>query len=215
MSAVAADPAALPPPAPAHVVPETSPESLPKLPLPKPDLKPKGIKRPSPNALMSRSDLEMLILEVNINGITREEGIDAYLPEGYNEQDVLVPLGQLAKALSFAITANPGDKIAKGWFLNEDNSFELNLKTHQVLIAGKLVQEISAKDAEIHEGDIFVKASLLEEWFGISVGLSLSDLVLTIITDEDLPFQEQWKRFKNAQRKQKKYQFEPVKVEDA
>jgi len=144
-------------------------------------------------AVIERPDNEFLILGVNINGYGREDGIEAYLPEGKSTESTLLPLGMLSQALSFAIQTNPGDGSAEGWFIKEENRFQLNLATQQAFISGQLYN-LSQGDAEAHIDDIYVRAKLLEKWFGLTIDIDLNALLVDIQSDAPLPFLAQMDR---------------------
>ena len=77
--------------------------------------------------MVERPESEFLILELNINGASREQGIEAYLPEQEPPDAVLIPLSTLIKAMSYSIKVNPAEGIAEGWFTREDNIFPLHM----------------------------------------------------------------------------------------
>lgn len=166
-------------------------------------------------AIVERPDNEYLILGVTINGYTREDGIEAWLPEGASPENTLLPLSILAQSLTFAIDVNPGDGTAKGWFVEEANGFELDLTTRQVFIKGKL-QNLSPGGAEAHIDDIYVQAGLLEKWFGLDINVDLGALLAEIKTDAPLPFLAQMERRERAENVLNSFSYDAaLKAEDA
>ncbi len=163
---------------------------------------------------VERPEDDQIIVGINVNGIPREQGMTVFLPLESSLEDVLVPLGQISELMSFSIESNAGDKKAEGFFIKEENAFQLDLNTKEVLVNG---QKFALQDgeAEIQEDDIYVKASSLEDWFGIKIKFDMSELVLNITSEADLPFQERMKRLLNAERRKKTYVFDPIKPENA
>jgi len=54
-------------------------------------------------SFVERPDDQFLILGLEINGFSRSEGIDAYMPTSAAPEEILIPLGLLAEALSVSI----------------------------------------------------------------------------------------------------------------
>ncbi|PZP57480.1 MAG: hypothetical protein DI586_00145 [Micavibrio aeruginosavorus] len=155
-----------------------------------------------------------ILVAVNINGMIREEGLSIFLPAGASYSDVMVPLRSMAELLTFAITVNTGDKKAEGFFISSDNVFQLDLNSGDVLVDGKK-EKLEAGEAEIIEDDIFVRASSLKKWFGISATLNINSLVLDLDTGSDLPFQERMKRLLNAEKRMKTFRYDAIKPQNA
>lgn len=147
--------------------------------------------------VVERPESEYLILELSINGVSREQGIDAYLPEQEAPDSVLIPFTAFAKAMSYSIKVNPVDGIGEGWFQSEDNVFQLDIKRGEVRY-GQNTDPLPAKGVEVHIDDIYVSAGLLEQWFGLTIELVMSELVLKIGTAELLPFQAASARLNRA-----------------
>ncbi len=147
--------------------------------------------------ITERPENEFLILELRINGRIRDRATIAYLPEQANPSQVLVPLGALSKALSYAIKVNPVDGIAEGFFLQESNLFQLDLE-RQIVFLGGVETPITSQEAEAHFEDIYVRADILQNWFGLNIELDLSTLRLEISTDAPVPFELDIERQKHA-----------------
>lgn len=163
---------------------------------------------------IERSDDEFLILGFEVNGKVRNEGVEAYLPDGDGLDHVLVPIGAVAEALSFHIDVNPGEGRAVGFYRSEDNIFELDLVNYEITTSsGK--SKLTADSAEAHIDDIYVQARLLEEWFNIKVILNFNALVLEVSSDELLPFQERAERLRKAKDKKRSFTYDSVENESA
>ncbi len=149
--------------------------------------------------LVERSEEELLILELYVNENLRSYGLIGYLPEGASLNDALFPIYSLSKALSFSIKADPMLGVAQGWFFEERNAFQLDLNRNSVLVKGK-ERALPSGAAEAHFDDIYIKASLIEEWFGIDLRPDLSTLKMFVVSNtRPFPFEEELARKKNAQ----------------
>ncbi len=144
---------------------------------------------PSSKPQIERSEEELLILEVHVNGTIRNHGIIAYLPEGETLDNTLIPISSLSRSLSYSIRAKPFEGIADGWFKNERNIFHLDLNKNTILINGKETH-LSDGAAEAHFEDIYIQASKLQEWLGVSIRPDISTLRLFISSKTPFPFEE-------------------------
>lgn len=142
---------------------------------------------------VERPDNEYLILALDVNGVERDAGIEAYLPETETSDNILIPLRSFADALSFAIEVNSGNGQAEGWFVKENRIFQLDINRNIVIVDGS-EEHISLDGAEPHIDDIYVKAYLLERWFDTDIEFDMSTLTLYINSENSLPFQEQKQR---------------------
>ncbi|MDB5929311.1 MAG: hypothetical protein JWR60_1018, partial [Polaromonas sp.] len=68
-------------------------------------------------------EASMLILDVRLDGFILSDGLTAY----QDGPRVLLPLGELARLLTLAITVQPDTGSASGYVLNEERTFGLNL----------------------------------------------------------------------------------------
>lgn len=164
--------------------------------------------------IVERSDTEFLILGLEINGYSRSDGIEAYLPEESSPDDVLIPLKALSEALSVSIDVDPGDGIATGFFLTEDRIFDLNMPNKQVISASQTL-DLEENAAESHTDDIYVKASALSKWFDLDIDLETSSLTLYIDSDNTFPFEEAADRKQRAEKllsSSRRSDFDPKKA---
>ena len=163
---------------------------------------------------IERPDDEFLILGFEANGRTRNEGIEAYLPEDASTDDVLVPLSSVANALSFHIEVDTGDGMATGFIREEANIFQLDLLNEQVLLKDGTFP-LRKGGAESHIDDIYVQASLLEDWFDIDINLNFNSLMLEVNSDDALPFQEREERLARAETKLNSFSYGGINTDDA
>ncbi len=147
---------------------------------------------------IERSEDELLILETHVNEQKRSLGMLAYLPEGADISQTLLPISSISRALSFAIKADVGNARIDGWFLNENNALHVDLKRSIVFVNG-VERVLPAGSVELHYDDIYVQAGFLEEWMGIKFRPDISTLRLYITSDQVLPFEAEELRKKRAE----------------
>lgn len=148
---------------------------------------------------VERPDDQFLILGLEINGFSRSEGIDAYMPPSASPEDILIPLGIFAEAVSVAIQTDPTQGKAEGFFLSEDRIFELDLLRKQVISADQRLK-LPEGTAEAHEDDIYVKIGALGEWFNLNTDMQTSTLTLYVTSDDTFPFEASRVRKERAEK---------------
>lgn len=116
----------------------------------------------------------------------------------------------LVQQLEFPIEVDLTEKIAKGWFIREQNKFDLRWTEEgaTVTLNGN-VQQLSKEQFTLLEDDIYIEATVLAEWFRIDIQLNDTDLLLELKPKTKLPVQERLER-KNKQIQSTQYNPNPV-----
>lgn len=148
-------------------------------------------------SIVERAEEEEIIIAVEANGYLRNEGILGYLPSEGSLNNLLIPLSEFAKIVNYAITVNPGDGMAEGFFLEPTNLFQLDIARREVLVKSSKYS-FQKKEVEAHIDDIYVMTSALSRWFGLEVQFQPSTLILEINSDQKFPFEAQIDRSKRA-----------------
>lgn len=149
---------------------------------------PTPLARPEePEGPLNPDDAEPLVLAISVNGTKGEE----YLTGVALGRNSYISLGDMVKTLDFPIDVSPADRKASGWFLRQDNGFDLN--DHHATVRG---ESYTLTDREIlyQDGDIYVSDVILSKWFGLSFAVNYRELTLNIHSDEPLPFEERARR---------------------
>ncbi|MFT6206151.1 MAG: hypothetical protein ACJA0T_000048 [Colwellia sp.] len=104
------------------------------------------------------------------------------------------------EVLDFPIEVDADFTTAKGWFINESNTFELTLPNASNNIGTAVVNGETftfSKDAfEIQADDIYVDAKYLAAWFGFEFNFNFSKMVVKVKSEQTLPIVSQNKRRK-------------------
>jgi len=144
-----------------------------------------------------RRDLEanLLILEVRLDGVSLSDGLTAY----QDGPQILLPLGELARLLTLAITVQPEAGSASGYVLSEDRTFGLNVA--QLLVSlSEREAGFEARSARVIGDDIYVNSELLARWLPIDFEVTMSTLQLEVKPREKLPLQERLERERAGER---------------
>ncbi|HET8901281.1 MAG TPA: stalk domain-containing protein, partial [Holophagaceae bacterium] len=144
-----------------------------------------------PGGFSNRSDDELLLFEVRLQGATLSDTFPGYpLKDG-----VLVPLGELCRMLGLAITTDPLTGKAKGFFIAENRTFTLDAGSNTVAIEGRS-EPLDRSRIEIHPDDIYVDTRLIAAWLPVDLKVDKLGARITITPREPLPYQVQASRMR-------------------
>ena len=154
---------------------------------------------PLPRAALAATDraseLNLLLLEVKLDDSLLADTLTAY--EVGN--DILLPLGEMARLLTIGITLDPATRSAAGFVLREDQPFRLALNDASVTLpSGR--EAVDPSQIRWLDNDLYVPSRLLQRWWPIDLELSLSALSLQVLPRETLPIQARLARERDAAR---------------
>ena len=132
-------------------------------------------------------DANLLILRVQLDGSTLSDGLTAY----QSGVHILLPLGELARLLTLAITVQPKTGSASGYVLSEDRTFGLNVAQFTASLAGNDLR-FEPQGARVIDEDIYVSSELLSRWLPINFEISLSALELQVKPRESCRCKNGW-----------------------
>jgi hypothetical protein len=130
------------------------------------------------------SEANMLLLAVMADGQFLSDAIPAFR----SGPRVLLPLGELARTLTIAVTSQPEKGIASGFVVSEARDFLLNVPRGTVTRSG-ISEPLEAGAIEVREDDVYVDSSLIARWLPVDMDIDFSGLVLKLSLREKLPFQ--------------------------
>jgi len=131
------------------------------------------------------ADDELLILQLKLGSILlTEDMLGLSVSAG-----LLLPLGELSKAIGLSISTDSSTGRAGGWFIRENRLFSLNVGSREVVVEGK-VETFDAGLVKIAEDDIFVDARLLAKWFPIDIDFDIANMSVKLTSREPLPMEE-------------------------
>jgi hypothetical protein len=106
-----------------------------------------------------------------------------------------ISLQDLFNVLDFPIDINMDEKIAKGWFIAENNGFEFDFaafkqKGQQSRVNYADKSELVDENAiHIQDNELFVDSAIVSKWFGLNVATDFSYLRLNLMPKDPLPIQ--------------------------
>ncbi|MEQ8196029.1 MAG: hypothetical protein RIB59_16230, partial [Rhodospirillales bacterium] len=136
-----------------------------------------------------RKEEELLILQLQLGSYVISDSFFGFLNGG----SLIVPLGELARLLDFAISVDTGNARAAGWYIKENNLFSLDLAANMLIIKGERVKFDPAM-IELHKNDIFVDVRQLAKWFPIDIQYDAANLMVVLTSREPLPIERKTAR---------------------
>ncbi len=161
-----------------------------------------GVVKPAASSEVSPGDAEPLSSveppeEALLIFLLRLAKYDHVLTDGLvsyrYDTGLYLPLGEVARALDFAIILDLDLGRAEGWFIEETRRFSLDLLSGEATVAGQTMP-FDPGLVELHLDDIYVHAGLLERWFPINFAFDVPNLVLDVISREPLPIEQRLER---------------------
>jgi hypothetical protein len=135
----------------------------------------------------------LLLLEVRLDGSLLADSLSAY--EVSN--DVLLPLGELARLLTLGITVDPVSRMAAGFVVREDRPFRLVLGAASVTLPSG-VEPLEPAQVRWLDNELYVSSRLLQRWWPVELKINLAALSLQVVPRETLPIQARLARERDA-----------------
>jgi hypothetical protein len=139
------------------------------------------------------SELNLLLLEVRLDGSLLADTLGAY-EVGNN---LMLPLGELARLLTLGITVDPLTQVAAGFVLSENRPFRLRVGAASVTLPSG-TEALDPTQVRWLDNDIYVSTRLLQRWWPVDLQLNLSALKLQVVPRETLPIQARLTREREA-----------------
>ena len=134
-------------------------------------------------------DSNLLLLEVIVDNFSLSDSLNAY----QLGNDLLLPLGEMARLLTLAIRVAPDASGASGFILSEDRGFGMNMASRIVSVAGR-GSEFPAGQVRVIGDEIYVASRLLSQWWPIDIEIQMQSLQLRVVPRERLPLQARIER---------------------
>jgi hypothetical protein len=139
------------------------------------------------------ADTPELLLEVRLGQHLLSDAMPAY----QQGNDVLLPLGELARMLTIAVRVDAQAGLASGYILDPQRGFRLDLGAHTVWLGE---QRLTFDPALVRRegGDIYVASALLAAWLPLGFECDLASLSLRVTAHAKLPLQARLERQASA-----------------
>lgn len=138
-------------------------------------------------------DSHIVVLEAVLDGHLLSDSLTAY----QDGDRFLLPLGELARLLTLAITVNAQEGSASGFLVKEDQLFGLHVGRAFVNVQGR-ENHFDASLVQVIGDDIYVAQKALKQWLMIDFDVDLPTLQLRIKPRIRLPMQSRLLREKQG-----------------
>jgi hypothetical protein len=135
------------------------------------------------------ADSPDLLLEVRLDQHLLSDGVQAY----QRGDDVLLPLGELARVLTLAIRTSAAEGTASGYILDQQRGFRLDLGERSVVL-GERRAAVAPALARREGDEIYVASRLLAAWLPVDLEIDMASLTLKVRPREKLPLQSRLER---------------------
>ncbi|MFL0354953.1 hypothetical protein ACI5KX_00625 [Erythrobacter sp. GH1-10] len=130
-----------------------------------------------------------LILQIQVSGVPVNDTIIAY----GNRDGVYLPLGELGRILDLAIRVSDDGNYASGWFLSEDRTLTIDLRSGTLItVSGS--RPMPRGYAVAFDGELFLRADAFAELLPLEVKADLRAQRVLLTTLEPFPFEERMRR---------------------
>lgn len=150
-------------------------------------------KNSSDKAAVYDSNLNLLLFEVRLDRELLADTLSVY----EINNDLLLPLGELARMLTLGINVDGRSRSASGFILEEDRVFRLDTASQTITLKTGS-QPYEADQVRWIDGDLYVASRLLQRWWPINFQANLNTLSLEIVPREKLPLQYRLERERKA-----------------
>jgi hypothetical protein len=105
-----------------------------------------------------------------------------------------ISLENFFEVLDFPIEIDMEKKIAKGWFIREENLFEFNFQSLNEGVAPyiQIGDKVSSVDTDVfifEDNEIYVDGNILSEWFALNLNYDFGDMRVNLNPVDPLPIQ--------------------------
>lgn len=133
------------------------------------------------------NEIYELVLELNRKK-TRFASTVIGLQQGFNNY---IPLIEIGRNVRFDVNANLAEETVSGFFIKEENTYSLDVKSGTYSVRGKTFDfpenSIIVRNVGQGLGDIYVTPELINEIWPLDIELDQSELSINILTPLNLP----------------------------
>ena len=135
------------------------------------------------------SDGQILLMDMQLDQFYLPEP----LPVEKRGDGFLIRLEDLVRALDFPIEVDEAAGRANGWFIRDDNLFQLDLQAGRVLV-GERRKRIGPHKVERRGNQIWISNVVAADWFSIEFLIAYRQLLIILKPAEMLPIQLRLRR---------------------
>jgi hypothetical protein len=131
----------------------------------------------------SLSEDDLLIVQLSYASLKLEDSLFVY----QTPEHTFVPLQGLIDALDFPLSIDLDALSVEGWFISENKRFSLDIKRESLYIQKQRQSWPKHFRYGVDGFDLYIDLRSLEQWFGFTLNLDVSQLNLALSSQEELP----------------------------
>lgn len=167
-----------------------------------------GAPAPDPPSARHLTEEDLLLFELRLDRVVLHDNFPAFA----QGDGILLPLGELCRALDLAIQVDPVRGVAEGFLIDERRPFRLDGKGSALTVGG-VTRTVDPALLEVRADDLYLDTRLLAQCLPLDLAVAKRTAVITLSAREELPLQASWKRQGSAGRLQRETApktFEPL-----
>lgn len=147
------------------------------------------------NDSASEAGRNLLLLEPVLDNARLADVITAY----ESGDDILLPVGELARLLTIAVTVDPATQTASGFLISQEQRFRIEPSSASVVLPSGS-ETYDRNQVQWIEGDLYVASRLLQRWWPVDFAVDMASLRLNLVAREKLPLQARIEREERAKK---------------
>lgn len=163
--------------------------------------------RSSWSAFVELNEDDIIIVELYLSRFRLSDAMMAY----QHADATFISMEEFVDAMDYAIDVDSEAGVASGWYISQENSFDLNIAKNEVYLRG-VKQELPSNF--LYSSDdfgLYIDIRHIEKWFNLRITFHMSRLQIRIEADEPQPVEQRLIREKrrgkkeNVKNRQNKY----------
>jgi hypothetical protein len=126
---------------------------------------------------------DLLVVELSYGSLLLEESFFVYRTPEYT----LIPLQGLIDTLDFPLEIDLDAKTVDGWFITEASQFSLDIAQKTLYIRGEKRPWPKHLNYALDDFDLYIDSENIEKWFNLTLDLDVSQLSLSLSSQQTLP----------------------------
>ncbi|MEE8056459.1 MAG: hypothetical protein V3T17_01290 [Pseudomonadales bacterium] len=138
-------------------------------------------------------DANLMVVRLILGKLVINDALVGYYD--WTQNKAFLSLAEFVSAIKFPITVDTATGTARGWFLRQGQTFELNVAQAQVQRLGKK-EILTATEIVWHHDNLFISLDLLQHWFPLEIDFDINQLSVTLTSHEPLAIEQAFQRQK-------------------
>ena len=149
-----------------------------------------GVAQDNDSAIVVLDEDDLLVIELKLGPRLAGETLFVF----QSPDATMVPLEPLIQSLEFPVDIDVDELLVEGWFITEGQSIFVDIPKRKYLSNDIEVAWLKNFRYAVDGFDLYVDVQTIEHWFDLKLNLDVSQLALSIESNQPLPLLEKIKR---------------------